>query len=96
MATRLDLGNRRSPNIFKVSYRSAINGRVARVFVKVPYGGLFSLNEVMARQLAAGNLLWFRVDVAKTKEIAEHRSELARFMGALMETTKVTRVDWAG
>lgn len=94
MTKRLELGNRRSPNIFKVAYRSAINGRVARVFVKVPYGGLFALNEVMARQLAAGNLLWFRIDVAKTTEIAEHRSGLARFMGALMDTTKVTQVDW--
>jgi hypothetical protein len=94
LARRLDLGNRISPNIFKVSYRSAINGRVARIWVKVPYGGLFALNETLARQLASGNLLWFRVDIAKPDQIAEHRSELARFMGALMKTTRITAVDW--
>ena len=57
-------------------------------------GGLFSLNDALARQLAVGNLLWFRVDVAKTKDIAEHRSELARWLGALMNTTPLTGVDW--
>jgi hypothetical protein len=68
---------------------------VARVFTKVPYSGLFGLNEVLARQTAAGNLLWFRVDVAKAAEITEHRSELARWLGALMATTPITAVDWA-
>jgi hypothetical protein len=91
----LELGARRSPNIFKVAYRSALNGRVARVFVKVPYGGLFSLNEMLARQLATGQILWCRVDVAKAADIALHRSELARAIPALMGTTPITHVDWA-
>jgi hypothetical protein len=92
---RLELGNRRSPNIFKVTYRSAVNGRVARVWVKVPYGGLFDLNEKLARMLAAGQLLWFRVDVAKPKEIEENRSSLQRWLAALTGTTPVTAVDWS-
>jgi len=94
MSKLLDLGGRHSPNIFKVAYRSAHNGRVARVFVKVPYGGLFSLNDMLARQLATGQILWCRVDVAKATEIAEHRSELARPLDALRGTTVLTRVAW--
>ena len=90
----LDLGNRRSPNIFKVTYRSAVNGRVARVFVKVPYGGLFMLNEMLARQMATGQILWHRVDVAKPVEIGEHRSELQRPIPALLGTTPLTKVAW--
>jgi hypothetical protein len=91
----LDLGNRRSPNIFRVRYRSAINGRVATAFVKVPYGTLFTLTEALTRQASQGNLLWFRVDVAKPADIALHRSELARAHDALVATSRVTRVDWA-
>jgi len=91
----LDLGNRRSPNILRVEYRSALNGRKARVFVKVPYGGLFTLNEMLARQLATGQLLWFRVGVATPAEIGVHRSELARAVEALTGTTRITRVDWS-
>ena len=82
------------PRIFKVTYRSAVNGRVARAYVKVPYSGLFDLNDKMARMMAARQIQWFRVDVAKSAEIAEHRFELARFTDALRATTPITRVDW--
>ena len=82
------------PRIFKVTYRSAVNGRVARVYVKVPYGGLFDLNDKMARMLSERQILWFRVDVAKSAEIAEHRSTLSRWLGALTGTSHITRVDW--
>lgn len=91
----LELGNRRSPNIFKVSYRSAVNGRVARAYVKVPYSGLYGLTETLTRQQAAGQILWFRVAIARPHEIAEHRSELARWLDALRATTRITKVDWA-
>lgn len=82
------------PRIFKVTYRSAINGRVARVYVKVPYSGLFDLNDKMARMLSERQIQWFRVDVAKSQEIAEHRSQLARWLDALADSTRITRVDW--
>lgn len=82
------------PRIFKVTYRSAVNGRVARVFTKVPYGGLFDLNEKLARMLAKGQIIWFRVDIAKSTEIAENRNRLSRWLGALAESSAVTKVDW--
>lgn len=82
------------PRIFKITYRSGVNGRVTRVFAKVPYGGLFDLNEKLARMMAKGQIVWFRVDVAKPVEIAEHRSTLGRWLGALAESSSVTLVDW--
>ena len=82
------------PRIFKVTYRSGVNGRVARVYVKVPYGGLFDLNEKLARMLSERQIQWFRVDVAKSAEIAVHRSELARWLEALTSSSRITRVDW--
>ena len=82
------------PRIFKVAYRSGVNGRVAIVFVKVPYGGLFDLNEKLARMLAKGQIRWFKVAVASSKEIAENRSRLSRWLGALAESSAITKVDW--
>lgn len=82
------------PRIFKVAYRSGVNGRVAVVFVKVPYGGLFDLNEKLARMLAKSQIRWFKVAVATPKEIAENRSRLSRWLGALAESSAITKVDW--
>ena len=82
------------PRIFRVTYRSAINGRVARVFAKVPYGGLFDLNEKLARMLSKNQIRWFRVDVATPVEISENRSKLGRWLGVLAETSSITKVDW--
>jgi hypothetical protein len=82
------------PRIFKITYRSAINGRVVRVFAKVPYGGLFDLTDKLSRMVTERQILWFRLDVAKPKEIAEHRSTLGRWLGALAESSAVTKVDW--
>lgn len=82
------------PRIFRVTYRSAVNGRVARAYVKVPYSGLYGLTETLARQVMTRQVLWFRIDVAKPAEIAEHRSTLSRWLDALRATTGRTRVDW--
>jgi hypothetical protein len=82
------------PRIFRITYRSGVNGRVVRVFAKIPYGGLFDLNEKLARMLSKGQIRWFRVDVASPKEIAENRSRLSRWLGALAESSAVTKVDW--
>lgn len=82
------------PRILKITYRSAINGRVARAYAKVPYGGQFDLAEKLARMVAQRQILWYRVDVAKPAEIAENRSTLQRWLGALMATTPRTKVDW--
>lgn len=82
------------PRIFKITYRSGVNGRVARVFAKIPYSGIYDLNEKLARMVSQRQIIWFRVDVAKPVEIAEHRSTLSRWLGALMESSVVTKVDW--
>jgi len=82
------------PRIFKITYRSGVNGRVARVFAKIPYGGQFDLAEKLARMQSKGQIIWYRVDVAKPAEIAENRSRLSRWLGALAESSAVTKVDW--
>jgi hypothetical protein len=82
------------PRILKITYRSGVNGRVARAYAKVPYSGILDLNEKLARMMAKRQIVWFRVDVAKSAEIAEHRSQLARWTDALTLTSPTTRVDW--
>jgi hypothetical protein len=83
------------PRIFKVRYRSLHNGRCATVFVKVPYSGTYGMTEMLTRQQTKRQVMWFRVDVASAKDIAEHRSELARWPDALRASSLITRVDWA-
>ena len=82
------------PRIYKITYRSGVNGRVARVFTKIEYGGQFNLVEKLARMQSQGQIVWFRIDIAKPVEIDEHRSRLSRWLGALAESSAVTRVDW--
>ena len=82
------------PRIYKITYRSGVNGRVARVFAKIPYGGQFDLAEKLARMQSTGQIVWYRVDIAKPVEIAENRSTLSRWLGALAESSAITRVDW--
>jgi len=82
------------PRILKITYRSGVNGRVARVFAKVEYSGALDLNEKLGRMMAKRQIIWFRVDVAKAAEIAIHRSELARWRSALANSSPITRVDW--
>jgi hypothetical protein len=91
----VDLGGRQSLNIFKVRYRSALNGRAVTLWVKVPYGGIFDLTEMLSRQLAKGQIHYFKVDAAKPHEIGEHRAELARARDALLASSAITRIDWA-
>lgn len=81
------------PRIVKVTYRSAVNGRVAVAFAKVPYGQLFDLNEKLTRLLSQRQVRWFRVEEAKPEEIADVRATLVRWPEALASTTKRTRID---
>lgn len=80
------------PRIYKVSYRGS--RRVAQTLVKVQYGGMFGMTELLTRMLATGQILWFRVSVAKSSEIAEHRAGLERWLPALENTSSITGVDW--
>ena len=83
------------PRIFKVTYRSGLRHRNAEMYMKVPYGGLFGMSEVLSRMLTTGQILWFRISVAKPGEITpEIRSGLERWMPALTHTSDTTGVDW--
>ena len=88
------------PRIFYVTYKSAHNGRVARFFVKVPYGvyadSLYALNEWMARAQLTGEITRYTVEVARPSAITpEVRNELARWKAALERTLARTRVEVA-
>lgn len=85
-----------SPRIFVVRYRSALGRqRVAKTYVKVPYGGLYGMTETMVRAMTTGQVLWFRIDVARPGEITpEVRGALARWPEALTHTSDITAVEW--
>ena len=93
-AYQIDLGTRRAINIYRLRYRSGVNGRVAEAWIKVPYGTLFAVTELLTRQLSQAQLLWYRLDVATSTQIAEHRDQLARAVDALHATTFKTKVVW--
>ncbi len=83
------------PRIFRITIRSAYNNKLARVFTKVPYGGVYALTEALTRALATGEVLWFRVDVPKGSEITPHiRETLQRWPEALRSMTERTGVTW--
>ena len=81
------------PRIVKITYRSGVNGRVAVAFAKVPYGGLFDMNEKLSRLFTKRQVRWFRLDEAKPEEITEHRSTLVRWPEALAATVTRTKID---
>jgi hypothetical protein len=83
------------PRIYKVTVRSAYNGKLARTFAKVPYGGAFSMTEVLTRALTTGEISWFRVEPAKPSEITKHvRETLQRWPEALRSLTDRTGITW--
>jgi len=78
--------------IFKLSYRKVRAGkRVRTVVVKVPYGGAFSMTELMTRMIYVGEVMWFRVEPATGKEIASVRDSMERWLPTL---TRDREVDW--
>lgn len=84
-----------SPRIFRVTYRSAVKRRVVSTWVKVPYGGLFGMTEALTRAMSTGQIVWFRVDVARPGEItSDVRASLQRWPTALEETSTSTSVEW--
>lgn len=91
---KVELGGRRQVNIYRLSYRSGINGRVATMWVKAPYGTMFATTDLLSRQLSQAAILWYRLAVATPKEIAIHRPELARALDALHASSVVTKVEW--
>jgi|WetSurMetagenome_2_1015567.scaffolds.fasta_scaffold03898_20 hypothetical protein len=81
------------PRIFRIRYRSAVTGKVAQAYAKIPYGGLFALTDFLDRMVATRQVRWFRIDVASGAEIAEHRLALARWPQALALTYDRTRIN---
>lgn len=68
--------------IARVSYRAG--NRVTRAYVKMPYGGVYTLAEVLSRAWSMGIVRWFRIDTIQPGEITpEIRENLARWPDAL-------------
>jgi hypothetical protein len=61
--------------------------------VKVPYGGIFAMTEVLSRALSTGDIEWFRIERAKNITV-EDRANLVRWPEGLNATTADTKVDW--
>ena len=80
-------------HIVKITYRSAVTGKVARAYAKIPYGGMVELADKLARLLAVKQIRWFRIDAAKPHEINEVRSSLTRWPEALAATLPRTKID---
>lgn len=83
------------PRIFRVSFRSARNGKLAKVYTKVPYSGTYALSETLTRALTTGEIAWFRLEPAKPNEITPRiRGSLQRWPEALRSTSERTQVTW--
>lgn len=90
--------NYRTPSIYRVTYKATRHEghrkRVVQVWVKVPYGGTFGMTEVLTRMMTIGEIEWFEIAVAKTKDINAVRDTLQRWLPTLMETSRITGVNW--
>lgn len=83
------------PRIFQVTVRSGYNNKLARVFTKVPYGGVYALSEALTRAVMTGEILWFRIEPAKAKDITKHiRDNLQRWPEALRSMSERTGITW--
>jgi hypothetical protein len=81
--------------IARVTYKG--NRRVARTYVKLQYGAVFTLSETLSRAWAIGLIDWFRIDTIKPNEITpEIRASLQRWPQALEATTERTKVAFGG
>lgn len=86
------------PRIFTVTYKASrhpgYRKRLAKVVVKVPYGGSYAMTEVLTRMVNVGELERFTVAIAAPDEIEAWRSALLRWLPALTMTSDWTGVDW--
>lgn len=92
-----------SPRIFKVAFgvptrrnKGRFTTSTVSVFIKVPYGALMMTTEMLTRAMTTGQIVWFRIDVAKPSEITKDvREHLTRWTDVLARTTEITAVDWS-
>lgn len=83
------------PRIFRITIRSAHNGKLARTFAKIPYGGVYACTEQLTRAMMTGEILWFRIEPAPTASITTHvRETLQRWPEALRSMSDRTQVTW--
>jgi hypothetical protein len=83
------------PRIYRVMYRSAVNGKLVKIFMKVPYSGLYAMTEVLTRAVANRQIEWYRLDPAKPGEITPKvRDALQRWPEALRASSAKTEVSW--
>lgn len=84
-----------SPRIYRVMYRSGINGKLVKVFTKVPYSGSYAMTETLTRAVNTGEVAWYRIDPAKPTEITPKvRQDLKRWPEALQTSSQKTDVTW--
>lgn len=80
-------------SVVKVEYGSAINRRVARFYVKVPYGASYLLSEALMRAYITGQIRWFKVtDIVPGELTPSLRASLLRWPDALRASTLKTKV----
>lgn len=83
------------PRIYRVMYRSGVNGKLVKVYTKVPYGGVYDMTETLTRAVATGEVAWYRLDPAKAGEITPKvREGLQRWPVALATSSEKTEVTW--
>lgn len=91
-----------SPRIFFLSYttpprreRGRFMPRTGSAWIKVPYSGLYGLNETLTRAMSTGQVEKIVLRWARPGEITPQvRAGLMRWPDALRYTSEVTSVDW--
>jgi hypothetical protein len=82
--------------LFRVEYKSAINGRIGRFYVWATYGEPYGLTETLMHAYLAKDIRWFRVRDVRPGEVQpEDRAKRLKWRDALAATTRITKVRFA-
>lgn len=83
------------PRIYRVMYRSGHNGKLVKVFAKVPYSGVYAMTETLTRAMTTGEIIYVSIAPAKASEITPKvRDNLERWPVALRQSSEKTGVSW--
>lgn len=83
------------PRIYRLTVcRVRVQGKpttklIRSYWIKVPYASLFGMVDTLARAMTLREVRWFKLEVARPEQIAEHRDELMRWDEALGTTAEV-------
>jgi hypothetical protein len=84
-----------SPRILRIVYRSNHHPRrIDSVVAKVPYSGIYTLSETLARAISTEEILWYRIERVPPKQIPSIRKGLVRWPEALRASARSTGVTW--